>query len=71
MVYSLLEILARRSMETRITARRMLYLFEKVGVVEIIFDGKSGIRVEDLTPPQAEILDNLNLARPESHVGNL
>jgi len=53
MVYSLLEILARRSMGTRITAQRMLYLFEKVGVVEIIFHGKSVIRVEDLTPPQA------------------
>lgn len=71
MIYTLLEILARRSMETKITARQMLYLFEKVGVVEIILDGTSVIRVEDLTPPQAEILDRLDLARPDSYIGNI
>jgi len=69
MVYSLLEILARRSMKTRITTRSMLYLFEKVNIMMItLSDGQKIMRVEDLTPPQAEILDNLNLARPESYV---
>lgn len=69
MVYSLLEILARRSTETRITARNMLYMFEKVNIMMITFsDGQKIMRVEDLTPPQAEMLERLKLARPESYV---
>ncbi len=72
MVYSLLEILARRSMETKLTARRMLYLFEKVNIIMItLCDGQKIMRVEDLTPPQAEILDKLNLTRPASYIGNI
>lgn len=72
MVYTLLEILARRVLETKkITARRMLYLFEKVNIIEMTLYGQRMILVEDLTPPQAEILDRLDLARPESYMGNI
>jgi transposase len=69
MVYSLIEILARRSGMERMTTRRLLFVFQKISVIELKMKGGVKFRlVEDLTMAQGEILDRLKLKMPASYI---
>jgi transposase len=69
MVYSLIEILARRSGMGRVTTRRLLFVFQKISVIELKVKGGVEFRlVEDLTAAQGEILDRLKLKMPASYI---
>ena len=69
MVYSLIEILARRSGMGRVTTRRLLFIFQKISVIELKMKGGVKFRlVEDLTMTQGEILDRLKLKMPASYI---
>ena len=72
MVYSLIEILARRSGMGRVTTRRLLFVFQKISVIELKVKGGVKFRlVEDLTAAQGEILDRLKLKMPASYIKTL
>ena len=69
MVYSLIEVLARRSGMERMTTRRLLFVFRKMSVIELDLKGGVKLRlVEDLTAAQGEILDRLKLKTPASYI---
>ncbi len=69
MVYSLIEILARRSGMERMTTRRLFFIFQKISVIELKMKGGVELRlVEDLTMAQGEILDRLKLKMPSSYI---
>ena len=69
MVYSLIEVLARRSGMERMTTRRLLFVFQKMSVIELNLKGGVKLRlVEDLTAAQGEILDRLKLKTPASYI---
>jgi transposase len=69
MVYSLIEILARRSGMERMTTRRLLFVFQKISIIELKVKGGVKFRlVEDLTMAQGEILDRLKLKMPASYI---
>ncbi len=69
MVYSLIETLARRSGMGRVTTRRLLFVFQKISVIELRVKGGVKFRlVEDLTAAQGEILDRLKLKMPASYI---
>jgi transposase len=69
MVYSLIETLARRSGMERMTTRQLLFVFQKISVIELKLRGGVKFRlVEDLTAAQGEILDRLKLRMPASYI---
>ena len=69
MVYSLIEVLARRSGMERMTTRRLLFVFQKMSVIELKLKGGVKLRlVEDLTAAQGEILNRLKLKTPASYI---
>jgi transposase len=69
MVYTLIEVLARRSLAPRITTRKLLLIFQKINIIEITLRRGERLQlVEDLTITQAEILGRLKLKEPESYI---
>jgi hypothetical protein len=78
MVYSLLEILARRSgimtvwgrNKNPVTARQLMFVFATVTLVRHRLKDGSDIRiVEDLLPTQRLVLNKLEFASPKSYIG--
>ena len=77
MVYSLLEILARRSgimtvwgrNKNPVTARQLMFVFETINLVRHRLKDGSEIRiVEDLVPTQQLVLNKLEFASPQSYI---
>lgn len=77
MVYTLMEILARRSRigsvwgnrGAPITARQLLLLFGRIELIEITMKDRSRLRViEKLDPRQVRIMKRLELPMPETYV---
>jgi transposase len=77
MVYTLMEIMARRSRigsvwgnrNAPITANQLLLLFGKIGLVELTMKDRSRLRViERLDPRQLRIIKRLGLPMPETYV---
>jgi len=69
MVYSILEVLARRSEMVKMTARRLFFHFQKLVLVKLIMkDGERVNVVEDITRFQGEVLDRLSLPWPEAYI---
>jgi transposase len=77
MVYTLLEILARRSRiasvwgsrDAPITARQLLLFFARVALKETTMKDRSRLRViERLDPRQSRIIKRLGLPMPETYV---
>jgi transposase len=77
MVYTLMEIMARRSRigsvygnrNAPITANQLLLLFGRIGLVELTMKDRSRVRViERLDPRQVRIMKRLGLPMPESYV---
>lgn len=77
MVYTLMEIVARRSKiasvwgnrNAPITARQLLLLFGRIGLVELTMKDRSRLRViERLDPLQLRVLKRLGLPMPETYV---
>ena len=77
MIYTLVEIIARRSgirsvwgnRNAPITANQLLYVFAKISVIEHVLKDKSRLRViEDLDALQLEIIKRTGLPLPETYV---
>ena len=69
MVYSILEVLARRSGMAKMTARQLLFHFQKLILIKLTMkDGEHVNVVEDVTRLQGELLVRLDLPRPEAYV---
>lgn len=77
MIYTLMEIIARRSgirsvwgnRNAPITANQILYVFAKISVIEHVLKDKSRLRViEDLDALQLEIIKRTGLPLPETYV---
>lgn len=77
MVYSLLEILARRSgimtvwgrNKNPVTARQPMFVFATINLVEhLLKDGSKISIVEDLVPVQQHVLKKLEFAPPQSYI---
>lgn len=77
MVYSLLEILARRSgimtvwgrNKNPVTARQLMFVFATINLVRHRLKDGSEIRiVEDLVPTQQLVLNKLEFASPQSYI---
>ncbi len=77
MVYTLMEIVARRSRmlsvwgnrNAPITARQLLTLFGRIGLVEITLKDRSRIRViERLEPLQLRVMKRLGFPMPETYL---
>jgi transposase len=69
MVYSILEVLARRSGMAKMTARQLLFHFQKLILIKLTMkDGEHMNIVEDVTRLQAELLAKLNLPQPEAYI---
>lgn len=77
MVYTLMEIIARRSgirsvwgnRNAPITANQLLYVFTRISVIEHLLKDQSRFRViEDLNPLQLEIMKRTELPLPETYV---
>ena len=80
MIYTLMEIIARRSgirsvwgsgtsKNSPITANQLLYIFARISVVELLMKDQSRIRViEDLNPLQLEIMNRTGLPMPKTYV---
>lgn len=67
MVYSVLELLARRRGMTAMTARRLLDGFEYLNAVEVWFeDGSREVVVQELSPWQKEVVERLEFPRPSN-----
>ena len=76
MVYSLLEILARRSgimtvwgkNKNPVTARQLFFAFQTIMLVKIVMKDGSNIKtVEDLAPVQKYVLEKLGFDPPQSY----
>jgi hypothetical protein len=71
MVYSVLELLARRSGMTGVTARQMLEGFEFLYMVMVEFEGgRVEAVVQELSPWQADVIKRLELPEPSSLVSS-
>jgi transposase len=77
MVYSLLEILARRSgimtvwgrNKNPVTARQLMFVFATINLVELLLKDGSKVRtVQDLAPVQETVLKKLGFAVPQSYI---
>lgn len=69
MVYSILEVLARRSGLVKATTRQLLFHFQKLILIKLTMkDGELVNVVEDVTRFQGELLARLSLPRPESYI---
>jgi len=69
MVYSVLEVLARRSGMVKATARQLFFHFQKIALIKLTLkDGEHVNVVEDVTRLQGEVLAKLSLPRPEAYV---
>jgi len=77
MVYSLLEILARRSgimtvwgrNKNPVTTRQLLFVFATITLVELLLkDGTKVTTVQDLAPVQETVLKKLGFALPQSYI---
>jgi transposase len=77
MVYSLLEILARRSgimtvwgrNKNPVTTRQLMFVFETINLVELLLkDGSKVTTVQDLAPVQETVLKKLEFAAPQSYI---
>jgi len=69
MIYSILEVLARRSGMVKVTARRLFFHFQKLVLIKLIMkDGERVNVVEDVTRLQGEVLARLSLPRPEAYI---
>jgi len=69
MVYSILEVLARRSGMAKMTTRQMLFHFQKLILIKLTMkDGENVNIVEDITRLQAELLARLSLPQPETYI---
>jgi len=77
MIYTLMEILARRSRmlsvwgnkDAPITARQLLLLFGRVGLVELTMRDRSRLRIiERLDPLQVRVLKRMRLPMPETYM---
>lgn len=67
MVYSSIEVLARRSGMERMTTRQLLFVFQKLSMIELNLKGGVKLRlVEDSTAAQGEILNRPKLKTPAS-----
>lgn len=66
MVYSILEVLARRRGMTAMTARRLLEGFEFLAMVTIYFEDGEVSMVEELSPWQREVIERLGFPMPSS-----
>ena len=71
MVYSVLELLARRRGMTEVTARRLLEGFEFLHMVLVEFEdgGVEGV-VQELSPWQADVIKRLEFPEPSSLVSS-
>lgn len=69
-VYSVLEVLARRSGLEKVTSRTLFFYFQKIVLVRLVLGGGERLDlVEDLTGFQAEVLRRLGFPSPGSLVG--
>jgi transposase len=77
MVYSLLEILARRSgimtvwgrNKNPVTTRQLMFVFETINLIELLLkDGSKVTTVQDLAPVQDTVLKKLEFAAPQSYI---
>lgn len=69
MVYSILEVLARRSGMVKATSRQLFFHFQKLVLIKLIMkDGETVNVVEDVTRLQGEVLAKLSLPRPEAYI---
>ena len=69
MVYSILEVLARRNGMVKMTTRQLLFHFQKLILIKLTMkDGELVNVVEDVTRLQGELLARLSLPRPEAYI---
>jgi len=69
MVYSILEVLARRSGMVKMTARQLFFHFQKLILIKLTMkDGETVNVVEDITRLQGEVLARLSHPRPEAYI---
>jgi transposase len=69
MVYSILEVLARRSGMAKMTARQLLFHFQKLILIKLTMKDSEHVNiVEDVTRLQAELLAKLSLPQPEAYI---
>lgn len=69
MVYSILEVLARRSGMVKVTARQLFFHFQKLVLIKLTMkDGEHLNVVEDVARLQGEFLARLSLPRPEAYI---
>ena len=67
LVYSVLEVLARRSGLVRVTSRVLFWEFQKLVLIKLVLGSGEPVNVvEDVTGFQAEVLTRLGFALPEA-----
>jgi transposase len=69
-VYSVLEVLARRSGLGKVTSRTLFFFFQKIILMKLVLEGEERLSVvEDLDEFQAGVLGRLGFPLPETFVG--